>query len=210
MQEKHRRAQIIDTLTREFANHLLKNTPDFVDPGGRGRSYRTWFAEVHGYTDFFDDPDPAFPSHVVTVQKRYLHWTTLDEQGAIPALLLSYADPGNELSQQQGGPQAEFAPSGYTEEYLPIQVVAVLKEQPNSPDLQLRKAMTDQAADMIFSLEKIVNGMLDMGVTGVQKVQLAGLPRTSEGRITASAGTPLEVLIFKVIVTHVYSASSSV
>ena len=31
-----------------------------------------------------------FPVRVKTVQKRYVHWTTLDGQGAIPALLLNY------------------------------------------------------------------------------------------------------------------------
>ena len=33
-----------------------------------------------------------FPVLVKTVQKRYVHWTTLDQQGAVPALLLTYGD----------------------------------------------------------------------------------------------------------------------
>ena len=35
--------------------------------------------------------DPSeFPLQVKTVQKRYRHWTALDQQGAIPAMLLNF------------------------------------------------------------------------------------------------------------------------
>ena len=199
--EKHRRAQIIDALTHLFANHLLVT------------ERRARFAENNGYTDFFDDPDPEFPSHVETIQKRYIHWTTLDEQDAIPALLINYAHPRNPAqSQRKGGKDtgAKFASLGWTEEYLPIQVVAVLKEKPNSPDPQLVRPLTDQIADMIFSIEQIVNGACDLGVEGVQEVELEGLPSTSEGRIAAIAHTPMEVLIFKIIVTHIFRSTTSV
>ena len=49
-----------------------------------------------------------FPLHVKTVQKRYQHWTTLDQQGAIPALLLNYDEV---LRKRDGGANAEFAAS---------------------------------------------------------------------------------------------------
>ena len=198
--EKHRRAQIIDALTHLFANHLLT------------QERRERFAENNGYTDFFDDPDTEFPSHIETIQKRYLHWTTLDEQDAIPALLISFADPGNAPSQREGGKDtgAKQASLGETEESLPIQLVAVLKEKPNSPNVQLQRPLTDQVADMIYTVERLVNGAGCLDVPGVQKVKMEGLPRTSEGRISAIAHTPLEVLIFRIIVTHIYRSSTSV
>ena len=200
MNTKQRRAQIIDALTHLFANHLLVT------------ERRARFAENNGYTDFFEDPDPEFPSHIETIQKRYMHWTTLDEQGAIPALLISYADPGNKPTQLEGGKdtRAKRASLGETEEYLPIQLIAVLKEKPNSPNVQLQRPLTDQVGDMIYSVERLVNGAGDLEVEGVWKVSLEGLPRTSEGRISAIAHTPLEVLIFRIIVTHIYRSSTSV
>ena len=47
-----------------------------------------------------------------TVQKRYIHWTTLEGQGAIPALLLNY---GDNRRKRKGGSNAEHASLGETE-----------------------------------------------------------------------------------------------
>ena len=66
-----------------------------------------------------------FPLQVKTVQKRYVHWTVLDQQKAIPAMLLNYDEV---LRKREGGAGAEFAALGETEEYLPIALDVVLKE----------------------------------------------------------------------------------
>ena len=70
----------------------------------------------------------GFPIPVKTVQKRFVHWTALDQQDAMPALLLTYGDGGS-------APDSEVV--GYVDEIFPIAVTAVLKEEtgPNSKDL---------------------------------------------------------------------------
>ena len=70
-----------------------------------------------------------FPIQFKTVQKRYIHWTVLDQQKALPALLLNY---GDNRRKRKGGPNAEHASLGETEEYLPFALTAVLKESPET------------------------------------------------------------------------------
>ena len=51
--------------------------------------------------------DPSeFPLHVKTLQKRYIHWTVLDQQKALPALLLNYGDGRRKLD---GGENTKYA-----------------------------------------------------------------------------------------------------
>lgn len=210
MPTKHRRAEIIDRLTFLVTNHLLVNKTNFTDPGGQGRSYRQWFSETQGFINFFEERDPTFPSPVATFQRRYVHWSQLDQQSALPALLLNFADPGNQETQEAGGRSAEYAMLGDAEEACPFLLTAVLKEIPGSEMSEWSAPITDQESDMIYSIERLMNGAGDLGIEGVERVRMAGLPRTSEGRIAAVAGFPIEVQHFRIIVTHIYDATTSV
>ena len=173
--EKHRRAQIIDALFDLF-EPLREDSDDPYDVS-------------------------EFPLQVKTVQKRYVHWTVLDQQKAIPSMLLSYDEV---LRNREGGAAAEFAALGETEEYLPVVLDVVLKESPETP-----KAITDQVSDAIYTVERLINGTPDLDVEGVHKTRIAEV-HTSAGRISALQGTPFEVLRFRIIVTHIYRSNTSV
>lgn len=174
---QHRRAKIVDAL--EALLHPLRE--DAEDPYGS-----------------------EFPLQVKTVQRRYRHWTTLNEQGAIPALLLNY---GDDRRKRKGSPEAEYAALNEVEEYLPFALTAVLKESPGVGFSS--KPMTDQISDTIYTLERLINGSQDLDVEGVVKTEVIG-DRSSEGAISALEGTPFEVIKFKVIITHIYPSNSSV
>ena len=142
-----------------------------------------------------------FPLQVKTVQKRYQHWTTLDQQGALPALLLNYDEV---LRKRDGGANTEFASLGETEEYLPIVCDVVLKESAEFP-----KAMTDQVSDSLYTVEKLINGTQDLDVEGVCRTRIQEA-HTSAGRISALEGTPFEIVRNKIVVTHIYPSNTSV
>ena len=143
----------------------------------------------------------AFPVQIATLQRRYIHWTTLAAQGAIPALLLNY---GDNRRKRKGGPNAEYASLGETEEYLPFALTAVLKESPETP-----KPITDQVSDTIYTIERLINGSKDLGIDGVANTEVES-DRSSEGAISALEGSPFEVIKFRVIVVHIYRSNTSV
>ena len=146
--------------------------------------------------------DPSeFPVRVKTVQKRYVHWTVLDQQKAIPALLLNYGDGRRKLN---GGENTKYASLGETEEYLPFALTAVLKESLETP-----RAITDQISDTIYTVERLINGTPDLDVEGVVDTFVES-DRSSEGAISAMEGTPFEVIKFRIIVTHIYRSNTSV
>ena len=142
-----------------------------------------------------------FPIQFKTIQKRYRHWTALDQQGAIPAMLLNFDEV---LRKRDGGSEAAFAALGETEEYLPIALDVVLKESPETP-----KAMTDQVSDAIYTVERLINGTPDLDVEGVYRTRVQEV-HTSAGRISALEGTPFEIVRFRIIVVHVYRSNTSV
>ena len=142
-----------------------------------------------------------FPLQVKTVQKRYTHWTTLNQQGAIPALLLNYGDGRR---KRKGGPDAAYASLGWTEEYLPFSLHAVLKETTERPT-----PMTDQVSDTIYTIERLINGSRDLAIEGVMDTSVEG-DRSSEGAISALEGTPFEVVKFRIIVVHIYRSTIAV
>lgn len=168
---QHRRGQIIDAMTRLF---------------------ETLKAPV---------AESGFPVQVKTVQKRYVHWTTLDQQGAVPALLLNY---GDNFLKRKGGGNAVSAALGEIEEVLPFALIAVLKEGPDTP-----KPITDQVSDMIYSVERLINSSKDLGVEGVVDTEVEG-GRSSEGAVSELAGTAFELVKFRIVVTHIYRATQSV
>ncbi|MCY3744489.1 MAG: hypothetical protein OXH00_26025 [Candidatus Poribacteria bacterium] len=159
--ETHRRAKIINALTEIFG---------------------TLTAPVE---------ESGFPIQVKTVQKRFVHWTALDQQGAIPALLLTVGDGGD-------APDSDVV--GYVDELYPIAVTAVMKEEPHLKDL------TDQASDMHYSLARLINSNPTLGVEGVnpEKTRLRQW-RGSEGAISK-----FEIIKWRVFVEHRYHATESV
>lgn len=142
-----------------------------------------------------------YPLYLKTIQKRYIHWTQINRQSAIPAMLLNYDE---KLTKRDGGANAEFASLGETEEYLPIAVDVILEESTEFP-----KPLTDQVSDAIYTVQKFINGTPDLDVEGVYRTNIAEVV-TSAGQIAALAGTPFEVVRFRVVVTHVYRSNNSV
>ena len=142
-----------------------------------------------------------FPIEIKTIQKRFQHWTVLDQHGAIPCLLLNYDEV---LRKRDGGANTEFASLGEVEEYLPIALDVVLKESSVTP-----KALTEQVSDAIYTIERLINGTPDLGIDGVYRTRIQEV-HTSAGRISALQGTPFEIVRCRIIVTHVYPANTSV
>lgn len=158
---QHRRAQIIDAVAKLCEQLLLP--PE----------------------------DLGFPIQVKTVQKQFRHWTSLDKQGAIPAILLLYGSKGS-------APDSEAV--GFIDEVFPIPVIAVLKEGRGA------KAITDQASDIHYSIGRLINGNRTLGVEGVipEKTKLETWDGTEE-RLS-----PFLLIKFRVVVVHRYHATESV
>ena len=158
---QHRRAQIIDALATLF---------------------ETLTAPVE---------TSGLPIEVKTVQKRFVHWTALDQQNALPAILLNYGDNGS-------APDSDVV--GYIDEVFPIAVTALMKEEPGL------KAVTDQASDMHYSIGQLINADRTLGVEGVnpERTRIAGW-RGSEGSLGK-----YEMIKFRVVVVHRYHATESV
>ncbi|MYA71068.1 hypothetical protein F4009_05510 [Candidatus Poribacteria bacterium] len=137
--------------------------------------------------------DSGFPIHVKTVQKRFVHWTALDQQEALPALLLTYGDGGS-------APDSDVI--GYIDEVFPIAVTAVMKEE-TGPDA---KDLTEQASDIHYSIGQIINSNPTLGVEGVnpERTRIVSW-RGSEGTISK-----FEIIRFRVVVVHRYHASENV
>ena len=167
MDEKHRRARIVDALAELF--EILKEPSEF-------------------------------PIRVKTVQKRYPNWTALENQKALPALMLNFGG----FRKRDGGANTEFAALGETEEILLITLDAVLKESAEFP-----KPLTDQVSDVIYTVERLINGTPDLDVEGVYRTRVVEMD-TSQGKITAVTGTSFEILRFSINVTHIYPSNTSV
>ena len=168
METPHRRAKIINALATALG--ALTVGKDKEDPNSL--------------------PE-GFPIRVKTVQKRFVHWTALDKQHALPALLLTYGDDGS-------APDSDVV--GYIDEQFPIAVTAVMKEEPG------QKELTDQASDIHYSIGRIINGNPWCGVEGVnpEKTRIMSW-RGSEGAISK-----FEVIRFRVLVVHRYLATENV
>ena len=157
----HRRAQILNALTEMFE----RLTAPVAESG--------------------------FPIQIKTVQKRFAQWTALDQQNALPALLLTYGDNGS-------APDSDVV--GYIDENFPIAVTAVMKEEPHL------KELTDQASDIHYSIGALISSNPTLGVEGVnpEKTRIVSW-RGSEGAISK-----FEIIRFSVLVVHRYLASENV
>ena len=160
----HRRAQIINALTEMF---------------------ETLTAPIEELEKL------GFPIHIKTVQKRFVHWTALDQQNALPAIMLTYGDNGS-------APDSDVV--GYIDENYPIACTAVMKEEPHL------KELTDQASDVHYSIGRLINSNPTLGIEGVnpEKTRITGW-RGSEGSISK-----FEIIRFRVVVVHRYHASENV
>ena len=138
--------------------------------------------------------NPAYPIVVKTVQKRFVNWTQLDKQDAIPALLLTYGDDG---SIEEGGTDARYGAVGQIVEHLPFALTAVLKDNDTSP-------LTEQVADIHYAIGRLLNGNRRLGVAGVADTRLVSW-EGSEGAIAK-----FEVIKFRIVVDHIYGATESV
>ncbi len=140
----------------------------------------------------------GFPIRVQTVQKRFVHWTALDQQDALPALLVTYGDGGS-------APDSEAV--GYIDEIFPIAVTAVMKEDP-------KKDLTDQASDIHYSIGQLINSNPMLAHPTDCKLSPEGInperTRIANWRGSEGAITKFEVIRFRVLVVHRYHASENV
>ena len=166
----HRRAQIINALAERF--EMLKPVDAQVLQAEQVNA-------------------AGLPIVVQTVQKRFVHWSALDKQDALPAILLTYGDNGS-------APDSDVV--GYIDENFPIAVTAVMKEASGL------KELTDQASDMHYSIGQLINSDPTLGVEGVnpERTRIVGW-RGSEGTISK-----FEIIRFRVLVVHRYHASENV
>lgn len=140
------------------------------------------------------EEDSEYPIRVRTVQKRFVNWTQLDKQGAIPALLLTYGDDG---TIEEGGTGARYGAVGQIVEHLPFALTAVLKDNETSP-------LTEQVADLHYSIGRLLNSNRRLGVDGVADTRIVGW-RGSEGEIAQ-----FEIIKFRIIVDHIYGSTENV
>lgn len=136
-------------------------------------------------------PTAFYPFQFKTILKQFMHWTSLDKQGAIPALLITYGSGG-------GKPDADVI--GFTDERYPLDLTVVLKETSQTP------LITNQVSDVHYSLERLVNGDRTFGVAGVlpEYTQL-GMPQNSKETLY-----PYLLLRFQLIVVHRYRKNTAV
>ena len=93
--------------------------------------------------------DSRFPIQVEIVQRRWIHWTTLKDQDAIPAILLVPGDVGR-------SPNSDAV--GYLSGMYPINIITIIKETDTS------EPALDQDSDLHYSIESILNGSRDLGL----------------------------------------------
>ena len=158
---EHRRAQIINAVAEIFSK--LKEPPE----------------------------KSGVPFQFRTVQKQFVHWTSLEKQGALPALMLMYADRGSK-------PDSEAV--GFIDEHFPLSVIAVLKEERSGP------SMIDQASDMHYSLESLVNANKTLGVAGVQSERT----KIEDWRVSEESLFPFLIIKFRLMVVHRYHHTEAV
>lgn len=169
---QHRRAQIINGLEKMLIDNLYdENSRQFPDR-----------------TDMPNMSD--LPTRLKCIQKRYVHWTALDQQDALPAILLTYGDGGN---------TADSEVIGFIDETFPIAVIAVMKEDNDSKDL------IDQVSDLHYSLAALINNDPTFGVEGV----LPERTRIANWSGSEGATSPFEMITFRIVVVHRYHANEN-
>ena len=143
--------------------------------------------------------DSGYPIQVKAVLKRYAHYEALDKNGYIPAVLII---PGD------GGYKPDAPAIGYIDERYPLSLIAVLKESEewDEDGYPIGDSMTEQASDIHYSIERIVNTNRDLGVEGVN----AGETKITDWRASEIELAPFLLLKFRFVVVHRYRANQSV
>ena len=126
-----------------------------------------------------------YPFQFKTVQKRYMHWTALQKQGAVPALVLMPADFGAK-------PDSDV--SGFIDERYPLNANVVLEEKRGGTSI------IDQASDAQTAVEGIFNKKAWLSVAGVldEGTRIEGWRNSEESLF------PVLVMQFRIIVVHRY------
>ena len=151
---------------------------------------------INAITEMFEQlkapiEESGFPIQVKTVQKRFVHWTALAKQNALPAILLSYGDGGD-------APDSDVI--GFIDELFPIPARALFVEDDTT------KALIDQVSDLHYSIGQLINGNPTLGVEGVspEQTRIRGW-RGSEGDLGK-----FEMIRFRIHVVHRYHSSENV
>ena len=135
-----------------------------------------------------DPADSRFPIKVEIVQRRWIHWTSLKEQDAIPAIMLVPGDIGR-------SPDSEA--TGFLSGLYPINIITVIEETDTATAL-------DQDSDLHFSIESILNGSRDLGLgeDGVHDTRITAFGSPPENHY------PFFLKKYQVVVEHEYIATS--
>ena len=146
-----------------------------------------------------DEKDSGFPIKVKAVLKRYAHREALDKRGLIPAILIT---PGD------GGMKPDAPAIGYIDERYPLPIIAVLKESEewDEDGYPIGASMTEQASDIHYSIERIINSSRTLGIEDVHPKET----RIVDWRSSDIEIAPFLLLKFRFVVVHRYRANQSV
>lgn len=200
---KHRREQILDSLEFILANNLLLRYTE-ANPGVDLREHfkQSRISDIPLYEDFFADPSDEFPFHIRTVQFRYANWTTLAQQKAIPAILMS-SSKGR--VKTHGGSSSQYASLGEVHEMYPLDCRIVIQETRDS------KRLLQQESDIDYTLDRLIAGNQDLGVDGVFKVESVDDPlKTGAGALSNIQGTDFEIIAKTIRIHHLYRENTGV
>ena len=146
-----------------------------------------------------DTKDSGFPIKVKAVLKRFAHWEALDKRGLIPAVLIT---PGD------GGSKPDAPTIGFIDERYPLSIIAVLKESDewDEDGYPIGASITDQASDIHYSIERIINSSRTLGIEGVNVAET----KIRDWRSSEIELVPYLLLKFRFVVVHRYRANQSV
>ena len=203
----HRRAQIVNAVYETLKPLQVERYEDSTDDHKAGDR----IPKDDAPEGTKPDPNPADPEHYKpatvndppltvegeelrlfefqTVQKQFTHWTSLVEQGAVPALMML---PGD-------GDNSEAPAVGYVDEEYPIMLTVVLVDKPDYP-------LIDQASDAHYAIERKINACRDLGVDGVDPTQT----QLGSRRVSGPALYPAFLIEFQLMIVHEYRATESV
>ena len=188
---------LYDGIRRNYGGHLYETEANIAKPA-RGTQNGTpdvdpqWnrLPDPPRYLreGVYEDANPLFIFQ--TVRKQYCPWTSLREQGAIPALMLVPGDMGSK-------PDSEVA--DFIDERYPVSLLAVLEEKEDYP-------LIDQHSDMQYAIERMLNPNTCLGVEGV----LTDQTKIESWRNSEESLYPVLIVKFRIMVVHRYRATTSV
>ena len=188
---------LYDGIRRNYGGHLYETEANIAKPA-RGTQNGTpdvdpQWNQLPAYPRYlregvYEEDNPLFVFQ--TVRKQYRPWTSLREQGAIPALMLVPGDMGSK-------PDSEVA--DFIDERYPVSLLAVLEEKEDYP-------LIDQHSDMQYAVERIFNPNTSLGVEGV----LTDQTKIESWRNSEESLYPVLMVKFRVLVVHRYHTTTAV